>query len=373
MVGKFAIKFILWMELICFFLRFTFGFVEMYGSVLNLCTTLIDLFLITQIPFKEKEDRWKLKVIGCMALVLLFASIINISSFGIGSIMTISRVLIFMMLVTKIEIKKIYVPAILSLFFLQVVLYRFVDLSFYNTNVVGLVFMTLGVYILLLIDPHNKRTWLISLLIAAYIEYQIWSSDSRTSMAAFMLFVIGIMFSKLVLQRKAILVTVMCLLTIGSMVYVKTYVYLWENNLVDQDIVKDSMQATGKQVFSGRQEIWQECLELLSEKPLTGTGSKIELKSFSMVNIHNSMLNFFVIYGYIIGILAMYMIIRVVLDLQPYMYDRKVRNSVVAFMSFLVVAFSETNLFVMAFTSMLCLMDAYTQKKRIERSLAYDI
>ena len=373
MAGKFAIRFILWMELISFFLQFTFGFMRVYASAFDLCTTLMDLFLTTQISFKEKEDKWKLKVIGCMALVLLFASIINMSSFGIGSIMTITRFLIFMLLVTKVEIQKRYVPAILSLFFLQVVLYRFVDLSFYNTNMVGLVYMTLGVYILLLINPHNKRTWLISLLIAAYIEYQIWGSDSRTSMAAFMLFLVGMMFSKFVLRSKAILVAVMCLLTIGSMVYVKTYVYLWENNLVDQDIVKESMDTTGKQVFSGRQKIWQECLQLLSEKPLTGTGSKIELKSFRIVNLHNSMLNFFVIYGYIIGILAMYMVIRVVLDLQPYMYDRKVRNSVVAFMSFLVVAFSETNLFVMAFTSMLCLMNAYTRKKQIEKRLAYDV
>lgn len=330
----------------------------------DLCTTIVDLCLITQISFKEKEDKWKLKVIRCMALVLLFISIINMSSFGIGSIMTIVRFLILMLLVTKIEIKKEYVPIILSLFFLQIVLLRFVDLSSYNTNTIGLVYMTLGVYILLLINPHNKRTWIISLLIASYIEFQIWGSDSRTCMAAFALFMIGMIFSKLVLCSKALLMTIMCILTIGSMVYVKTYVYLWENNLVDQDIVQESIDTTGKEFFSGRQKIWQECLLLLDEKPLTGTGSKIELKSFRIVNLHNSMLNFFMIYGYLIGILAIYMIVRVVLDLQPYMYDRKVRNSIVAFMSFLIVAFSETNLFVMPFTSMLCLMNAYTHKRQ---------
>ena len=372
MAGRFAVKFILWLELISFFLQYTFSFAKEFTSVFDLCTTLIDLFLTTQIAFKDKEDKWKLKVIGWMSLVLLFASVINISSFGIGSILTIVRFLLFMLLVTKIEIKKIYVPFMLLLFIVQLVLMRFVDLSLYNTNTVGLVYMTLGVYILLLINPGNKRSWLVSLLITAYIEYQIWLSDSRTCMAAFMLFVVGLMSSKYVLRSKLILVLIMCALTIGSMIYVRTYVYLWENNLVDQDIVKESMDATGKRVFSGRERIWQECLQLLSEKPLTGTGSKIKLKSFVEVNLHNSMLNFFVIYGYVVGVLVMYMIIRTVLDLQPYMRNRRVRNSVVAFMSFLFVAFSETNFVVLSFPSMLCLMNAYTEKKKIERKPAYD-
>ena len=112
MAGRFAVKFILWMELISFFLQYTFSFAKEFTSVFDLCTTLIDLFLTTQIAFKDKEDKWKLKVIGWMSLVLLFASVINISSFGIGSILTIVRFLLFMLLVTKIEIKKIHVKNI---------------------------------------------------------------------------------------------------------------------------------------------------------------------------------------------------------------------------------------------------------------------
>lgn len=71
-------------------------------------------------------------------------------------------------------------------------------------------------------------------------------------------------------------------MTVGSLVYVRTYVYLWEENLVATEIVQESLESTGKEIFSGRQKIWQEALGLLDEKPLIGTGSKITLKSFLM-------------------------------------------------------------------------------------------
>lgn len=364
-------RIILWVEIISFVLQYTFGLSRDYASVFDLCTTLISLLLLFPLSFRSKEERWKIKIIRWIILIVVISSILNLDTFGLGSVMTIGRFLIYSLLITKFNITKKCKTALLFVFLLQAFVLPFTDLTAYNTNTVGLVFMTLGVYITLLVNPQKKVTWIILTLFVAYIEYQIWLSDSRTCMVAFLLFYIGQFIAKPFLKNRLILLTIMLFMTVGSLVYVRTYVYLWEENLVATEIVQDSLESTGKEIFSGRQKIWQEALGLLDEKPLIGTGSKITLKSFFNVNLHNSMLNFFVIYGYLVGLLVIYLIIRIVMDLHDYMEDKEITNCVVAYISFLLVAFSETNLFVLSFMSVLCLMMAYSKKKYIEINNKY--
>lgn len=364
-------RIILWVEIISFVLQYTFGLSRDYASVFDLCTTLISLLLLFPLSFRSKEERWKIKIIRWIILIVVISSILNLDTFGLGSVMTIGRFLIYSLLITKFNITKKCKTALLFVFLLQAFVLPFTDLTAYNTNTVGLVFMTLGVYITLLVNPQKKVTWIILTLFVAYIEYQIWLSDSRTCMVAFLLFYIGQFIAKPFLKNRLILLTIMLFMTVGSLVYVRTYVYLWEENLVATEIVQDSLESTGKEIFSGRQKIWQEALGLLDEKPLIGTGSKITLKSFLNVNLHNSMLNFFVIYGYLVGLLVIYLIIRIVMDLHDYMEDKEITNCVVAYISFLLVAFSETNLFVLSFMSVLCLMMAYSKKKYIEINNRY--
>lgn len=364
-------RIILWVEIISFVLQYTLGLSRDYASVFDLCTMLISLLLLFPLSFRSKEERWKIKIIRWIILIVVISSIINLDTFGLGSIMTIGRFLIYSLLITKFNITKKCKTALLFVFLLQAFVLPFTDLTAYNTNTVGLVFMTLGVYITLLVNPQKKITWIILTLFVAYIEYQIWLSDSRTCMVAFLLFYIGQFIAKPFFKNRLILLTIMLFMTVGSLVYVRTYVYLWEENLVATEIVQGSLESTGKQIFSGRQNIWQEALGLLDEKPLIGTGSKITLKSFFIVNLHNSMLNFFVIYGYLVGLLVIYLIIRIVMDLHDYMEDKEITNCVVAYISFLLVAFSETNLFVLSFMSVLCLMMAYSKKKYIEINNRY--
>ena len=363
------VNIILWIEIISFFLQFTFSFFYAYASAIEFCSFVPILFLMLKIKFRGKDDRWKLPIVLVAAIFCLMSMLFNSSSVGIGSIMTLFKFLAFSLLMTKFSIYKKTGKKLLAVFFLQLVLLNVVDLSVYNTNTIGLNFLVIGIYIILLLSSLYPDKFLLTLAIAAFIDFNIWLSGSRTCLMAFTLFYVGTFLSKYFFTNRTVLLVLSLLLTIGSLVYVQTYIYLWESNLVATELMQESIEATGKSVFSGRQFIWKEALELLNEKPLVGTGSKIHLQSFFMVNLHNSILNFFVIYGYVVGSLIVYLIVRMIMGLHRFMYDEIVRSCVVAYFAFLLVAFSETNLLLLPFMCSFCLFMAYARKKELSSSL----
>lgn len=353
---------IFWIEILSYFLQYTFGLSRSMGAVFDFITTSLSLLCLLNFKFNDYSDKWKKKVIACIAVVLVFSSVYNIDMFGLGSIMTIGRYLMYSLLISKMYIDIHLRKALLYLLILQLFLLQYVDLSSYNTNTQGLIYLFIGVFITLLFPKSKKKMFLFGLAIFAFIEWKIYLTDTRTCFIAYFLFFIGCYFPFNLLRSKLFLISVLLVLTLGSLVYARTYVYLWEENLVDTEVVASTAEETGKDLFSGRQKIWQECFELLEKHPLTGTGSKIKLQSFHVVNLHNSMLNVFVIYGGIIGLLFVYLVVRSAYELHPALNIRKARECMYAFLIFLIIGINETNLFVFAFLSQLPLMIANSEK-----------
>ena len=242
----------------------------------------------------------------------------------------------------------------------------FVDKTSYNPNTVALVYLTIGIYITLIFEPKLRVFQLLNLLLIVFGEYMIWITESRTCFIAFLVYFILRYFSSFILKNKYLLFVLVFILTAGSLVYVKIYVEMAQTGYSPELLEILVLDSPGKGLFSGRESIWYECLELFNRNPWFGTGSKINLQSFDSVNLHNSFLDFFVVYGFVVGSLIIYLIIKIIMDIHSYMYDPKIRKCTIAFFTFLIVAYSETNIAVMPFMSFLCLMMAYSRKRVLD-------
>lgn len=89
------------------------------------------------------------------------------------------------------------------------------------------------------------------------------------------------------------------LATFGSLAFVGLYV------VVGTTGANFKLPFFYKEVFSGREAIWQELFTLLVNKDrpymfFTGIGTNFELKSFFEKNVHNAMYNFLVIHGVLV-------------------------------------------------------------------------
>lgn len=352
-------------EILSFFILYTFGLSRSLSAVFDTITVALTIFLMTQMSFGS-EAKWKKRIIIISLILVFVSSILNLDTFGIGGVMTIVRFWIYAFLVGEIYIGKRQEVLILMLFLLQLTLLPFVDKSSYNPNTVALVYLTLGVYITLFFEPRTRILQIFNLVLIVFIEYLIWLTESRTCLLAFLVYFVLRYFSSFILKNKYILLSICILLTVGSFVYVRAYVGMWKAG--DYPLVFNllALDDPDKGFFSGRELIWNDCLELLDKSPWFGTGSKVKIQSFDSANFHNSILNCFVVYGYIVGILVIYMLIRVIMEIKDYMFDPKIRNCTIAFFVFLIVGYSETNLLVMSFMTFLCLMVAYSRKKEID-------
>lgn len=85
------------------------------------------------------------------------------------------------------------------------------------------------------------------------------------------------------------------ILTVGSVIFTILYVAAWK--VIDPDRV---IRIFGKRLFSGRESIWLEFLERFIKHPLWGTGTNFTIKSWVDFNVHNAMLDIFVIHGVIV-------------------------------------------------------------------------
>ena len=351
-------RIILIIEVISFFLQYTFGLSRNYASVFDMVTFCMSVFIFMNISISGNEYIWKKKCTGLIVILVVISSFYNIDTFGFGSIMTIGRFLLYYLIVNYFYIDRKIKVFIITLAIMQIGLLQVVDVSSYNTNTIGIVYLILGVLIALLVNPKRMYSKMFYFGLYVLLIYLIYLSNTRSCLIAYIFFLIMHFLPITFYRKKYILLLSVLALTIGSLFYVNVYVYLWQNSIIDSEIITETVENTGKDFFSGRQKIWEECLNLLHNNPFWGCGSKIRLYSFRVVNLHNSMLNFFVIYGSIVGFCVIYLISRTVYEFRPYVYNKKVHDCLSAFLAFLVVSVFETNLLVFSFISLMPLMIA---------------
>lgn len=88
-------------------------------------------------------------------------------------------------------------------------------------------------------------------------------------------------------------------LTVGSLLFVWGYTFLWKM------IPGNQVMVLNKQLFSGREKIWDELWELFEGHIMTGIGTGVKLQSWPVLNVHNAMYHILVIYGVIVFLLVL--------------------------------------------------------------------
>ena len=161
--------------------------------------------------------------------------------------------------------------------------------SFLNPNFIGYIFLLYFMLLNILFDLSNRKplNFLINILLAFITIYYGNVYQCRTSQIITIL-IVGmeyIIVNRKIFSLKILKKLLPYILTIGSLLFTIIYVYMWKKN------ISINLSAFAeKRIFSGRNLIWNECIELIKTNPIFGVGSKYTIDSHATYALHNSML-----------------------------------------------------------------------------------
>lgn len=285
-------------------------------------------------------------------LILLFfiASIsCMVNGGGIGSLLVLYNFTTLVYISTYLEIHNIRLIKCLAICYVLLMLYWLLwgNLSLYNKNTIGIIAL-LGVcfgaiYSSTLKSRIKRCLFLAFLLLVAYqVENQI--SESRTCLICGLLLIVMVYILPVkIFSIKSVYCTICFLLTIGSLIWTRLYVYLYQNS------IEISFGMSTKRFFSGREMIWIEMWKQLEEKWIAGVGTGYQMNSIASrgFNVHNSIFNFLVVYGVFVFVLIMAIIIYKFYRQYKKVRFRKLDLSFISMSCVFIIffhAFSETTL-----------------------------
>ena len=218
------------------------------------------------------------------------------------------------------------------------------NVMYLNTNNVGFIWLCIGIYIILLIPASNLLNYFFIGIVFVIISSFILMSESRSSLLAFGLFIIGKLMPLRFFTGKEKLYKLLCLmLTFGSLLYMQLYVFLFASN-IDMNQIFSFFPST-KNFFSGRQVIWLEAFSQLFDKPLTGVGGVYELITSDLNELHNSIFCLFFYFGFIVATFILILINKILFDAYDYMKKNTyVKDGIFSFLAFLLLSFNENSL-----------------------------
>lgn len=237
-----------------------------------------------------------------------------INGSGIGSFVAYSNLLMFIVLYATIEIedfqkRRLNILAIISILLVVFVFSDFNSTNTYyysilkditaehlNPNTMGMLCFFLGYFCLseVLKVKNKKIKYLFGTIVFIIIFYLIYRTKARTSLFAFLLFIIAI----ILLNKKSTFFRsqgVFCFCIVFSFVLTFVYINLYE--------ILGSITILDKNIFSGRQNIWKEAFSLIKDNLFFGYDNKY-LFSGKFANAHNSLLSMLFMFGLIPTILA---------------------------------------------------------------------
>ena len=323
--------------------------------------TLIMLFitLFFNLKYIKQFDNKFIYKVACITVGVLYLNFVLMQgNTGYGSIILLLSMLSVYVSLDIINIKYTDIVHVSYLFFICLILYYFIPKNEYNPNTISFIFASFYIFSTLIV-PNNIKSYIFLLFI--FVFFATSQAGSRTVMVALFCYLLFRIIPAKFYQNKYCLTALMLVLTVGSIVYVHLYIYLYMNDLV-LDVFA---QFSDKKFFSGREVIWLEVTNLLSEHPITGIGSNINLSSYDNLNLHNSILNLCAIYGYIIGALVIYVYIKIVVNLSEYTSSYIIKNSIAGYFFFFIVGLSETCLFFEAFGCSIPLIIAYSYRNNL--------
>lgn len=195
----------------------------------------------------------------------------------------------------------------------------------YNFNMAGFAFMLMAFFAMIvteLIVPAKDRGdgkaehslkgfFEFIIIITAFILSMLY--HSRTVMFGIVMFGVVWLFYGVMSTTRVLYDIFLAAVTAGSVLFTGLYVMLAGRF--------GGVKLLYKDVFSGRQGIWEELWKAFFAHPVTGIGSSYELKSFEIFEVHNGMFDILTVHGIIVFILVVILLWRMMLRAGGYDAD----------------------------------------------------
>lgn len=303
------------------------------------------VLVILEIKNIFNQKRFSLIVSLILIISVLLASIIN--NTGLGSVAILLILACAMLLTEIIKIDNKLLNIVCFIITIGDILFLLSKKTYYNTNVCGyLTFAMLPFSMTFLEGEKEDRKIrkivgiILSVIIAIWSIIVIQNSESRGALLGFMVFIIMKFCNNGVLKNKKFYNAFIALILGSTLAFAFLYVRMW-NRGVDFKI-----PFSDKSLYSGREAIWSELLEAYNGKEnfLYGLGSKYNIHSFKVMNIHNSSLYILVIYGGINFIIYSGLLYSTLIKTNKYINNPRNKIFMAAIIGMLVVSFFETNI-----------------------------
>lgn len=309
--------------------------INKYLMIINILLFFMNIIINSM--HKKKFKRIEFISIISMLFISLLNVLINGSNLGSYIILINFIFIIFMSPYLSIEESKII---FLSKMFLGFFLYWLIaNHNGFNTNTIGAIGLYTYIASMFYLDNTNKPK-IIRIFITVLTFNFIIQSESRGALIGLIVYIVLKYFIPTKMWSNYISYNFICIiLTIGSIIFVLFYVYLWKNNINIQ------LDFSTKSFYSGRNLIWYELWQVFKENYIIGIGSSYQMKSYTNLNIHNSMYNILVVYGIPVFIVVVSLLLKRLNQVRALIsIDKYVLNSICGVFSILTHCFFETNI-----------------------------
>lgn len=340
-------------------------FLPLYDTKLWIwCISLLLYFiLVVNNVIRQNSIKVELRVIAFLLSFMFCNYLLHVGKVGLGIILILLLFVVQLMAFRNMKLKKRALYSISACFFLFLLLYTFIPLKdYFNTNTVGFVFLTCGIYSTLMVRTNSFYGIFLNIFVSIFVIMGILIYDCRTSLLAYCFYLLMKMLPVRLIYSSLKYKGLLFMFTFGSILFVFIYIMLFENRIDLQDYFSFSE----KSVYSGRQMIWIEVLSLFGNSPFWGIGSHVSLLSHDEFNVHNSMLHYLVVYGLPVYLMILFMLYRISSTFYKYVDDYIVKNGLAALFAYFLVAFTETNLIQEVFVSFLPIAIIYSRINNIK-------
>jgi O-antigen ligase len=177
----------------------------------------------------------------------------------------------------------------------------------YNFNMVGLVFMVIGILSLLFLEILREKFelgYLIYVEIMLYVTITLYTIlyHSRCAMVGLLLFGLFVIAGKKIGTSKVFFRCLTLLATVGSILFTVLYVYLGS--------ISFNLKFLYKDLLSGREDIWRDLWEVFLKSPVTGIGSSYKMRNFFIFEVHNGLFDILVVHGILVFIVALLFLLK---------------------------------------------------------------
>lgn len=259
----------------------------------------------------------QMKVVNAYNFIILLVTLVLMSiatilgSGGWGAMVNFIILFLNLCIISQMRFsyKQIKILSITFILFYLIILFCSTKIGVYyvntdsfnfriNPNIMGyltLLFAYFSINLLKLKSKKNKISIFKIIIIAIIISMMILSTESRTSLMAFILYIVLIFFGKDI--RKNIMKKKKKYRWIGAVIVITFVAVITYSYFLPLYFEGKSIIILGKNIFSGRQVIWAEIFQLIRENWMIGVGSNFAFMNGELYSAHNFFLGFAATFG----------------------------------------------------------------------------